>query len=381
MDYQASAPLDPRVLEAMLPYMGTASHANPHARDHARGWRAEDAVEAARAQVAAAIGADADEVTFTSGATEANNLAVLGSVIALPPHRRGLVVSAVEHACVLSAARAARDRHGAVVEIAPVDGNGVIEIEALRRAVGRGTGLVSVMAVNNEVGSGQPLTEVADICRSAGAAFHSDAAQALAACAVDVDRFGVDLLSFSSHKAYGPMGIGALYVRRGGVVRPAPLMHGGGQEGGLRPGTLPVALCVGFGAASALIMAERSAEARRVSGLRTEFEGRLRAGVPDLVVQGGSGPGSHPGNLNVRFPGLEASRLLGSLQPRLAASTGSACTSGFPEPSHVLLAMGLAANEADEAVRFSLGRFTTAAEVAEAAAMVVAAVTEARAAA
>ncbi len=366
MDYQASAPLDARVLDVMRPYLeGAGSYGNPHAADHGYGWDADAAVADARTMVAEAIGADADEILFTSGATEANNLALLGAARAASPTRRELVVSAVEHKCVLAAARALAEE-GYRLHVVPVDSAGVVDLDALAACISESTAIVSVMAINNETGMKQPLRKIGKICRSAGALFHSDAAQALAVSDIDVDDWNVDMLSLSAHKSYGPKGIGALYLRRERRDRIRPIMFGGGQEDGLRPGTLPTPLCVGFGAACELLGQELPRERQRIAALRDQMLARLQQALPDLVVNGTLAD-RHPGNLNVRVPGLEAELLLAAARPRLAAATGSACTSGMTEPSHVLTAMGLSASEAMESVRLSLGRFTTELDVEEAA--------------
>jgi cysteine desulfurase len=364
MDYQASTPADPRVVEAMQPYW-SVMYGNPHSTDHAFGWNADAAIEIARAQVAALIGADADEIIFTSGATEANNLAVLGIARASPPERRRIVVSAIEHKCVLAAARAAAEEGFDVVTV-PVGAGGIVDPDALAAVVDASVALVSVMAVNNEIGTVQPLREIAAICEAAGAVFHTDAAQALSVIPIDVTTLSADLMSLSAHKAYGPKGMGALYVRRGLRIRPKPIIHGGGQEGGLRSGTLPTPLCVGFGEACRILAEERGGDAKRIRILRDRFLAELRKGVPGLTVNGDQAT-RHPGNLNLLFPSIDASLLLQNLHPNVAASTGSACTSGQPEPSHVLRAIGLSSEDANASIRFSVGRFTTEGDVDQAA--------------
>ncbi len=360
MDYQATTPTDPRVVASMRPYWSEI-YGNPHSADHAFGWDADAAVEAARAQIAELVGADPDEIIFTSGATEANNLAVLGIARASPPERRRIVVSTIEHKCVLAAARAAADE-GFEVVMAPVNADGFVDMPALVGLIDTRVALVSVMAVNNEIGSVQPLPEIAALCAGVGAVFHSDAAQALSVLSVDVAASGVDLMSLSAHKAYGPKGLGALYVRRSLRVRPRPIMHGGGQERGLRAGTLPTPLCVGFGEACRILVQERDIDVARIGALRDSFLAQLRAAIPSIAVNG-SLAHRHPGNVNLRFPAVDASALLQNLHPSVAASTGSACTSGQPEPSHVLAAIGLSAPQSNESIRFSVGRFTTDDEI------------------
>ncbi len=360
MDYQATTPTDPRVVEAMQPYWSTV-YGNPHSADHAFGWRADAAVETARRLIAALIGADPDEIVFTSGATEANNLAVLGIARASSPARRRIVVSAIEHKCVLAAARAAIEEGFEVISV-PVGIDGIVDPRAVAAVVNDRTALVSVIMVNNEIGTVQPLSEIAAICAKAGAVFHTDAAQALTALPIDAATLGADLMSLSAHKAYGPKGVGALYVRRNLSLRPTPIIHGGGQEGGLRSGTLPTPLCVGFGEACRILGNERDNDAERIRILRDGFLAKLREAVPRLEVNGHQAS-RHPGNLNLLFPAIDASMLLHNLHPTLAASTGSACTSGQPEPSHVLRAIGLSEQDALSSVRFSIGRFTQSVEI------------------
>jgi len=360
MDYQASTPADPRVVEAMQPYW-SVMYGNPHSADHAFGWAADTAVEAARAKVASLIGANADEIVFTSGATEANNLAVLGIARAAPPERRRIVVSAIEHKCVLAAARAAAEE-GFEITTVPVGADGIVDPRAIAAVVDTRVALVSVMAINNEIGTVQPLREIATICNTSGTIFHTDAAQALGYSPMLAVESGADLMSLSAHKAYGPKGIGALYVRRNSPLRPRPIIHGGGQEQGLRSGTLPTPLCVGFGEACCILAAERDEEVIRIASLRDHLLVGLQQIVPGLVVNG-TMTARHPGNLNVSFPSIDADLLLQRIQPEVAASTGSACTSGQPEPSHVLRAIGLSQVTAESSVRFGIGRFTTTEDV------------------
>lgn len=360
LDYQATTPADPRVVEAMQPYW-SGVYGNPHSADHAFGWKADTAVEAARAEIAGLIAADPDEIIFTSGATEANNLAILGIARAAPPPRRRIVISAIEHKCVIAAARAAA-HEGYAVTIVPVGPEGVIDVGAISATLDDQVAIVSVMTVNNEIGTIQPIEEIGELCRSRGIIFHTDAAQALGFLEIEVDKFNVDLMSLSAHKVYGPKGIGALYVRRDSLIRPKPIIHGGGQEFGLRSGTLPTPLCVGFGEACRIIHMEGGRMNAPLSDMRDYFLRSLLKTIPGLKVNG-TMAARHPGNLNVQFPGLEAEVILNGLQPHVAASTGSACTSGQPEPSHVLRAIGLSNNEAESSIRFSLGRFTTISEI------------------
>ena len=367
MDYQATTPTDPRVVGAMQPYW-SVMYGNPHSADHTFGWRADAAVEIARGHIAALIGADPDEIVFTSGATEANNLAVLGIARASPVTRKRIVVSAIEHKCVLAAARAAADEGFEVTKVR-VGSDGIVDPRAIAEVLDNRVALVSVMAVNNEIGTVQPLPEIAALCTSVGAVFHTDAAQALSSLPIDTTALGVDLMSLSAHKAYGPNGIGALFVRRGLRVRPKPIIHGGGQEGGLRSGTLPTPLCVGFGEACRILASERDGDVQRMRVLHDRFLAKLLKNVPGLMVNGDQAS-RHPGNLNLLFPSIDASLLLQHLHPNIAASTGSACTSGQPEPSHVLRAIGLSSEDANASIRFGFGRFTTQDEVDYAATMV-----------
>ncbi|PWC56926.1 cysteine desulfurase [Azospirillum sp. TSH7] len=358
LDHLASTPLDPQVLEAMLPWMRPEAAGNPHAA-HSAGWRAGDAIAQARAEVAALVGAQPGEVVFTSGATEANTLALLGGV----PAGGGCVVSAVEHASVLGCLPELR-RRGHAVAILPVDADGRVDPAALDDALaGLPTpALVSVMAANNEVGTIQPLAELAAVAARHGATMHSDAVQALGTRALDMAALGIHGLSLSGHKLYGPMGIGALIVRR--PFRPVPASPGGGQQRGLRGGTLPTPLCVGLGVACRLARERREEDARRIGELRDRLWQRLQSRLPGIRRNGAAD--GLAGCLNVTIPGIDAADRLLDL-PELAVATGSACHSGASEASHVLLALGLSVMDAHASLRFGLGRGTTAAEVDEAA--------------
>ena len=370
-DYQATTPVDPRIIAKMAPCWGEA-FGNPHSSDHVVGRLAEAKVREAAASVAALIGADDDEVVFTSGATEANNLALLGLARRAPAGRRRILTSAVEHKCVLAAARTLQEREGFAVETIPADGAGFVDLEALERLLGDDVLLVSAMAVNNEVGTIQDIPRIAAPAAARGAVFHCDAAQA--PCAMDIGSLAdhADLVSLSGHKMYGPQGIGALYIRRDLQERIEPLIYGGGQQNGLRSGTAPMPLCVGMGAAAALATGSEAAEEReRVGRQRDRFAGLLEAGAFPVAVNGPAAARRHPGNANIRFDGFEAQDILGALQPRLAASTGSACASGIPEPSHVLRALGLTAAQSEASVRFSFGRFTSDDEIETAARLVI----------
>ena len=368
-DYQATTPVDPRVSEKMAPYWN-AAFGNPHSNDHIIGWAAAAAVRDSLASVAGLIGADPDEIVFTSGATEANNLALLGLARRAPPSRRRILVSAIEHKCVLAAAAALAEHEGFTVEVIPVDQRGFIDLDRLEYMLDASVLVASIMAVNNEVGTIQDLPAIAGALARHDIPFHCDAAQAPLALDLSGIAAQADLVSLSGHKLYGPQGIGALYIRRDLQQRIEPIIYGGGQQNGLRSGTVPVPLCVGLAAAGELVRNEGSEERRRVAEQRDFFIGLLRDRRIPIAVNGPMGESRHPGNANLRFEGLAAADILGSLQPNLAASTGAACTSGTPEPSHVLRAMGLSEAEAASSIRFSFGRFTTAAEVRAAACLV-----------
>ena len=370
-DYQATTPVDPRVVEQMSPYW-RESFGNSHSSDHVVGWRAAEAVRESQTSVAGLIGADPDEIVFTSGATEANNLALFGLARRAPEGRRRILVSAIEHKCVLAAARALAERDGFIVEIIPVDDEGFIDFNALENMLNDNVLVVSVMAVNNEVGTIQDVSRVSGMLAGSGIPFHCDAAQAPAAMDLSELAIHADLISLSAHKAYGPQGIGALYIRRDVQERVEPIIYGGGQQNGLRSGTVPVPLCAGIAAAVDILRTDESAEERgRVAGQRDAFVGLLRSSGIPVVINGPTGGRRHPGNANLQFDGFTAQDILGSVQPWLAASTGAACTSGIPEPSHVLRAMGLNVQQAESSIRFSFGRFTTNAEIEEAAHLLI----------
>ena len=289
------------------------------------------------------------------GATEANNLALFGLARRAHPSRRRILVSAIEHKCVLAAAKALEEREGFTVEIVPVNGEGFVDLDILESMLDGSVLAVSIMAVNNEVGTIQDLPAIAALLAGHGIIFHCDAAQA--PCAMDVSQIAeyADLISLSGHKIYGPQGIGALYVRRDLQTEIEPLIYGGGQQNGLRSGTVPVPLCVGMAAAAAIVEAEGSRERPELAKQRNLFVNLLSDSGFSITINGPAWDRRHPGNANLRFDGWAAQDILGALQPGLAASTGAACTSGIPEPSHVLSAMGLSVNEADSSVRFSFG--------------------------
>lgn len=379
MDYQASAPVDPRVIEAMAP-LWSESFANPHSAQHSLGWSGAKKVEAAKAQVAELLGADTDEIVLTSGATESNNLALVGAAErAASGKRNRILVSAIEHKCVLEAGWQAAKMLGGKLEIIPVDERGGVDEAALRRLIADDVLLVSIMAVNNEIGTIQNIEALSDIAHGAGAMFHCDAAQAPLALELSDLVDSADLVSLSGHKFYGPQGVGALYVRRSVKSALNPIIHGGGQQEGLRSGTVPLALAVGMGCAASLLAADEGEhERRRVGLLRDRFVGQLLESCNELTVNGPPTVQRHPGNANIRFSGFDAEQLLFSMQPKLAASTGSACTSGTQEPSHVLRAIGLDYGAAQECIRFSIGRFFDENLVDEAARIVIGTMSELR---
>lgn len=375
LDHQATTPVDPRVFAKMAAAF-TKEFGNPHASEHAIGWRAAQAVETSARQVASLVGADPDEVIFTSGATEANNLALLGLAdYAKRTGRHKVLLSAIEHKSILATGRVLAQQHGLNVITVDVDSQGRVDEGALAAQLDDDALLVSIMAVNNEIGTIQPVDKIGALARKAGALFHCDAVQA--PCAIDVGNLAqhADLISLSSHKIYGPSGIGALIVCRSVQSLLAPLIHGGGQQNGLRSGTLPLPLCVGFGAAAALLCGDEAhAHRNRLRACRDLFIEALRAGGCDVVVNGPDNAWRHPGNANLLFRGVLAADLLAALQPRLAASSGSACTSGIPEPSYVLRAIGRTGEEAECSVRFSFGRSTTEDDAQQAAKIIGAAV-------
>jgi cysteine desulfurase len=379
LDYHATTPVDPRVFDAMRPYF-TDVFGNAASRSHVFGMRAAAAVERAREEVADLVGANAKEIVFTSGATEADNLAVLGAARALRSKRAGahVVVSAIEHRAVLDPC-ARLETEGFRVTFLPPDRLGRTSAAAVEAALATDTVLVAVMSANNEIGTLNPVGEIAALCKSRGVLFHTDAVQAAGKVPLDVHASGVDLLSLSAHKLCGPKGVGALFVRASNPrVTLDPILFGGGHERGLRPGTLDVPGIVGFGAAAALARAEGAAESARVGALRDRLWAALRSSVPGVSRNGDASLGL-PGNLNVRFPGAPSDTVMMDTRD-LAVSAGSACTSASVEPSHVLLGIGLTKEEAHESLRFGLGRFTTEEEVDWAAAAVASAVERVRAA-
>jgi cysteine desulfurase len=376
LDYNASTPCDSRVVEAMGPYLAEV-FANPASRSHRAGQRAFAALEETRARVATALGArSATEIVFTSGATEGNNLAVAGAARAAEARGRHLVTQATEHAAVLEPLRAL-EREGWELTVLGVDREGRIRLDDLEAALRTDTTLVSLMLANNETGTLQPVAEAAAVIREAGALLHCDAAQGPGKVVMDVNALGVDLLTVSAHKVYGPKGSGALYRRRRHpALRLPPQLYGGGQEEGVRSGTPNLPGAVGLATALELAAGDLEAEATRLSGLRDRLEGRILSALDGCIVNGCS-DSRLPQTSNISFSGVDGSALLASLSD-LAVSSGSACTSSTPEPSVVLRAMGVSRRLAAASIRFSLGRPTTVDEVDLAADRVISEVTRLR---
>jgi cysteine desulfurase len=362
MDHHATTPLDPRVLEAMLPYF-TQKFGNAASRSHRFGWEAEQAVEQARRQIAALIGASPQEIVFTSGATESDNLAIKGVAEAYAGRGDHIITTAIEHKAVLDACKRLEQR-GCRVTRLPVGRDGLVDPGTVRAAIGERTVLVSIMYANNEVGTIQPVAEIGGICKERGVLFHSDAVQAVGKTPVDVEADHIDLLSISAHKMYGPKGVGALYVRRRNPrVQLAAQMDGGGHERGVRAGTLNVPGIVGLGEACAIARREMAEESGRLQRLRDRLRARLEAELDEVAVNGTM---EHrlPHSLNMSFAGVEAESLMMGMS-EVAVSSGSACTSAgmASEPSYVLKAMGIGDELAHCSIRFALGRFNTEQEV------------------
>ena len=376
MDYHATTPVDPRVLEAMIPYF-TKAFGNPSSRGHVFGWEAEAAVDVARGQVARAVGAGEKEIVFTSGATESDNLAIVGVARTYREKGTHIVTALTEHSAVLDTCRALEREGFSVTYLVPEKRTGEISADRVREALTDRTILVSLMLANNEIGTIHPIGQIGALCRERGILFHTDAVQGFGKIPFDVEAMSVDLASVTAHKIYGPKGTGALYVRgRNPRVRLASLIHGGGHERGMRSGTLNVPGIVGLAKAAEIAVAEMPAEAPRLRLLRERLyrglSGRLEdvtlngPALPEIRPDGSLAPGAVerrlPGNLNVSFAGVEGEALLVSLKD-VAVSSGSACTSAALEPSHVLTAIGVPAYLAHASLRFGLGRWTTAEEV------------------
>jgi cysteine desulfurase len=365
LDNHATTPVDPRVLEAMLPYL-TAKFGNAASHSHQFGWEASSAVEEARRQIARLIGASPAEIVFTSGATESDNLAIKGAVEAKGDRGRGahIITVASEHKAVLDTCQHL-EKLGSNVTYLPIGSDGRIDLDQLKEAFTSSTALVSIMVANNETGVLQPVEEIGKLCHERRVLFHSDAVQALGKVPLDVKHMNLDLASLTAHKNYGPKGCGALYVRAG--VRLAAMVDGGGHEHGMRSGTLNVPGIVGFGKACEISLAEMPEESCRIAGLRNRLRDRLLAELNDVlgvlgVLINGSMEHRLPGNLNMSFRGVEGETLMTALKD-IAVSGGSACHSDKVEPSHVLKALGLSDDDASSAIRFGIGRFNTEAEI------------------
>jgi len=364
---QATSPVDPRVLDAMLPYY-LSQFGNPHSRTHLYGWESESAVETARSQVARLINASPKEIIFTSGATESNNISVKGVMHFYRDKKRHVITTQTEHKCVLDSCRHLQ-QEGFEVTYLPVESDGLVDLNKLRDAIRPDTGLISIMMVNNEIGVIQQVDEIGKICKEFNVPFHTDAAQALGKIPIDVEKMNVSLMSLSGHKIYGPKGVGALYMRRRPRIRVEPQMNGGGQERGIRSGTVPTPLVVGFGAACEVAMKEMEYDDKRIRALQERLLKGIREMV-DAVEVNGSVERRYPGNLNLSFRFVEGESLLMGLK-EVAVSSGSACTSASLEPSYVLRALGVDEEMAHTSIRFGIGRFTTEEEIDRAAELTV----------
>lgn len=367
LDYQSTCPVDPRVVESMLPYF-TEKFGNPHSRSHSYGWESEKAVEDAREQVAKLIGAESKEIIFTSGATESNNIALKGIARFYKDKKDHIITVSTEHKCVIDACRHLEEE-GFKVTYLSVDKEGIINLDELKNAITEKTALVSVMAVNNEIGVVQPLEEIGKICRENKVFFHSDIAQGFGKIPIDVNKFNIDLVSISGHKIYGPKGVGALYVRRRPRVRLEPIFNGGGQERGMRSGTVPTPLVVGLGRAAEIAYNEMDEEYKRIQQLSSRFLSKIQEGAKDVFINGSMEHRYH-GNLNLSFSYIEGESMILAIKD-LAVSSGSACTSSSLEPSYVLKAIGVGDELAHTSMRFGIGRFTTEEEIDYAADLVL----------
>lgn len=374
LDYQSTTPCDPRVVEKMMPYF-TEVYGNPHSRNHKFGWDSEEAVEKSRVQVANIIGASAKEIVFTSGATESNNLAIKGTLDFYGKTKDHIITCTTEHKCVLDTCRILEQK-GFKVTYLPVQKNGLIDLNKLEEAITDRTLLVSIMAVHNEIGVIQPLKEIGALCRKHGVFFHTDAAQAVGKIPLNVDEMNIDLMSISGHKLYGPKGVGALYIRRKPRVRVLAQINGGGQERGMRSGTLSPALCVGIGSACEIAQKEMNQENQRLTDLKNHFYNKIMAALPQVYLNGDLQQ-RIPGNLNLSFAHVEGEGLMMGIK-ELAVSSGSACTSASLEPSYVLKALGVGEELAHTSLRIGFGRFTTKEEVDFAADKIIKAVNKLR---
>jgi cysteine desulfurase len=360
MDYQSTTPVDKRVVEAMMPYL-TEKFGNPHSRSHSYGWDAEEGVETARSHIAELLGGKSKEVIFTSGATESNSLAIKGVARFYGDKKNHIITTNTEHKCVLDACRHLEEEEGFKVTYLPVKENGLIEPAELEEAITDNTLMVSVMAVNNEIGVIQPLKEIGKICRRNGVFFHSDIAQGYGKIDIDVNENNIDLASISGHKIYAPKGIGALYIRRKPRVRLAPLINGGGQERGVRSGTVSPPMAVALGEASRIAKNQMNEDYEHVKKLYDKFLTNILDGMPEIYLNGDRYQ-RYPGNINLSFAYIEGESMILAIKD-IAVSSGSACTSASLEPSYVLKALGVDEDLAHTSIRFGIGRFTTEKEI------------------
>ncbi len=366
LDYQATTPVDPAVFESMAPFFLT-QFGNPHSAEHILGWHAAAAVENAKCSIAKLIGADSDEIVLTSGATESNNLALFGLAERRQDKRNKILISPVEHKSVLAVARELQRKHGIECITIPVNHEGVVDIDFLADNLSDSVLAISIVGVNNEIGTIQPLAAIGELACKHGVIFHCDGAQAPCALSVNVFGMNIDILSLSAHKIYGPKGIGALYIRREHMNKIEPQIFGGGQQNNIRSGTISVPLCVGFGKAAELLLSDHAInERKQIGALRDEFVGALNKLNWQINSNGPNNDIRHPGNTNLSFEDFSAYDILSALQPKVAASSGSACISGTTEPSYVLRSIGLTDDEANSSIRFSFGRFTSGKDVEEA---------------
>ncbi|SFK38393.1 cysteine desulfurase family protein [Methylophaga sulfidovorans] len=368
LDYQATTPLEPRVVSVMAPY-NHEIFANPHSTAHVLGQQSAAAVEAARSTIENCINASSEEVIFTSGATESNNQAIASMIFGNTTDRRDILISEIEHKCIKNAAHFYAAKLGYKVKEIPVHSSGLIDVDAYQSLLSEQTLLVCIMAVNNEIGTIQDVKRFAEMAHQSGALFHCDAAQAPEAIDIDVKDWNVDMLSLSAHKVYGPKGIGALYIKNDLQAELPPFIQGGGQQFGMRSGTLATPLCVGFAEAMRITKQEAKSNREKLSHLKRFFLQQLEeANIPFKL--NGTQTQCHPGNLNVQFIGCDANKLLEKLQPNVCASTGSACNSEMVLLSHVLKAIGLTDEEAGSSLRISLGRFSDESQIKQAVAYI-----------
>ncbi len=368
LDYQASTPVDPRVVDAMIPYL-TEKFGNPHSASHKFGWEAEAAIDLASNYIADFLGAKENEIVFTSGATESNNLIIKGVMETFSTSKPDMVTLASEHKAVLEPAKDATERTGGTLTIVPVQASGIVDLEALRAAITDKVALVSVMTVNNEIGIIQPIKEIAAIVHDAGALFHTDAAQAYGKIPLDMEAMGIDFMSFTGHKFYAPKGIGGAYIKSNKQRLVTRQISGGSQQNYLRAGTMSPVLCVALAKATEIVEQEMSQEAGRLTQLMDELRGKLIDNIEGLKINGDSKQ-SWCGNLNICLPGLKIEDLMSNLRD-IAISSGSACSSATKNPSHVLKAIGLSDDDASSTLRIGLGRFTSQEEVAYAAERII----------